>query len=102
MNKRKWENGQVVSLMTHCDICGALTTKRNYKQGLYYCEECNNLSDEEIRELFRPDEYAHLGCTEFEQLMRIIYGVDIKDMTAEEIDEEMERIYLSFDSDDKE
>lgn len=102
MNKRQWEKGQVVSLMTHCDICGTLTTKRNYKKSLYYCEECNNLTEEEINKLFRPDEYAHLGCTEFEQLMQIIYGVDIKDMTAEEIDEEMERIYLSFDSDDKE
>ncbi|MNC00863.1 hypothetical protein D3C81_760840 [compost metagenome] len=38
----------VIELMTCCEICDTITTKKNFINGMYMCEECAELSASEI------------------------------------------------------
>ncbi|MFW6007760.1 MAG: hypothetical protein ACOCP8_00735 [archaeon] len=46
--KRKMLQNKVVSLITKCAICDKQITKKNYKDGIYLCNNCYKLNDVDI------------------------------------------------------
>ena len=41
-------NNNVIELTTCCEVCGCKTTKKNFINGMYMCEDCIALSPSEI------------------------------------------------------
>jgi|BioPla2DNA2_1021312.scaffolds.fasta_scaffold186237_2 epoxyqueuosine reductase QueG len=42
--KRKWPNTKIVSIITNCAVCEKNTTKKNFEDGIFLCDECIKLS----------------------------------------------------------
>lgn len=38
---------KVFYILTNCVICNKIITKKNYKDGIYLCDECNSLTEAE-------------------------------------------------------
>jgi hypothetical protein len=49
-NNTKYFNN-LIDLCTNCDVCGVNTTKKNFINDLFMCEECVNLHSYEIYNL---------------------------------------------------
>ena len=61
---------KVISIMTKCGVCGKKITKKNFREGYYLCEECN--------QFYSPERIAMI-CEMIEQ-----HGEEWNDKDIEE------------------